>query len=404
MKIIAIIAEYNPFHNGHLYQLQKSVQETGANGVIAIMSGNFVQRGQPAFFDKWTRTELALAAGVNLIVELPTFFATASAEQFAFGAIKLLNDTNIVKHLCFGSENMDKYAFDKIASILANEPHSFKLALNVALSQGLSFPIARELALKKALDIDNIPNTSNSILGLEYFKALKKLNSTIEPHLIKRVGSGYNDERLNIGFSSATAIRKAYFDAQKNQEMFIFDDLLPKSCNDYINQTHPVALSAENFQDILLYKLRSSSASELSKFREVTEGLEYKLKTLSLKARNYTELMEGLKSKRYTTTKLSRMLNNILLNIPKDFTGTDHLNYLRVLGFDQTGQKILRMIKDSSDLNLITNLNHISNELKENPLLALDCLATDVYALGYENLTNRQGAKDLTNSIIIRRQ
>ena len=403
MKIIAIIAEYNPFHNGHLYQLQKSVQETGANGVIAIMSGNFVQRGHPAFFDKWTRTEMALAAGVNLVIELPTFFATASAEQFAFGAIKLLDATNSVHHLCFGSEIMDKYAFDKIASILANEPESFKLALADSLSQGHSFPKARESALKTVLKVDEIPTTSNSILGLEYFKALKKLDSPITPHLIKRVGSGYNDERLNTGFSSATAIRKAYFKAQKDEEPFYFDDFLPKKCVDYINRTHPVALSAENFQDILLYKLRSSSASELSKFREVTEGLENKLKTVSQRARNYDELISGLKSKRYTTTKLSRMLNNILLNIPKDFDTTDHLNYLRVLGFDQTGQNILKIIKKNSDLNLVTNLNHISNSLKDNPLLAMDCLATDIYSLGYANLSDRQGAKDLTNSIIIRR-
>ncbi len=403
MKIIAIIAEYNPFHNGHLYQLQKSVQETSANGVIAIMSGNFVQRGHPAFFDKWTRTEMALAAGVNLVIELPTFFATASAEQFAFGAVKLLDATGSVHQLCFGSEIMDKYAFEKIASILANEPESFKLALADSLAQGLSFPKARESALKTVLKIDEIPTASNSILGLEYFKALKKLNSPITPHLIKRVGSEYNDERLNLEFSSATAIRKAYFDAQKNKKPFYFDDFLPPKCTDYITRTRPVALSAENFQDILLYKLRSSSASELSKFREVTEGLENKLKTVSQRARNYDELIDGLKSKRYTVTKLSRMLTNILLNIPKDFDATEHLNYLRVLGFDQTGQNILKMIKKNSKLHLITNLNHISNSLKENPLLEMDCLATDIYSLGYSNLADRKGAKDLTNSIIIRR-
>ncbi|GAU78764.1 nucleotidyltransferase [Fusibacter sp. 3D3] len=403
MKIIAIIAEYNPFHNGHLYQLQKSVQETDADGIIAIMSGNFVQRGHPAFWDKWTRTELALAAGVNLIIELPVFFATASAEQFAYGAIKLLNDTNSVSHLCFGSENMDKYAFDQIASLLANEPESFKLALNNALSQGLSFPNAREIALKKSLNIDHMPNTSNSILALEYFKALKILDSPILPHLIKRVGSGYNDEELSTDFSSATAIRNAYFKAHKNRETFSFDGLLPKPCSDFISQAKPTPLSIEDFQDILLYKLRSASTTELSKFREVTEGLEYKLKTLSLKARTYDELIYGLKSKRYTTTKLSRMLNNILLNITKDFSGAAHLNYLRVLGFDQTGQKILKLIKSNSDLNLITNLNHISNTLKDNPLLTMDCLATDIYALGYENLKLRQGAKDLTNALIMRR-
>ncbi|MBF4691694.1 nucleotidyltransferase [Fusibacter ferrireducens] len=403
MKIIAIIAEYNPFHNGHMYQLQKSVQETGANGVIAIMSGNFVQRGHPAFWDKWTRTELALAAGVNLIIELPVFFATASAEQFGFGAIKLLNDTHVVSQLCFGTENTDQHAFDKIASILANEPPEFKQALASALAQGLSFPAAREKALKAILDIDTIPNTSNSILGLEYFKAIKKLNSPIEPHLTKRVGSGYNDEKLNIGFSSATAIRKAYFDALKKQESFDFGDVLPQNCNDYLRQVQPAALSVEHFQDILLYKLRSSSTLELSKFREVTEGLEYKIKAHALKARTYNELIEGLKSKRYTATKISRMLNNILLNIPKDFDGTKHLNYLRVLGFDPTGQKILKMIKDNSELNLITNLNHIPYSLKENPLLSMDCLATDVYALGYKSTPDRQGAKDLTKSIIIRR-
>lgn len=403
MKIIAIIAEYNPFHNGHLYQLQKSVQETGADGVIAIMSGNFVQRGLPAFLDKWTRTNLALSAGVNLVIELPTFFATASAEQFAYGSVKLLNDTKVVDQLCFGTENMDNYAFEQIASILANEPQAFSGLLNDALSLGLSFPVARETALKQYLNVDCIPNTSNSILGLEYYKALYLLESTIKPHLIKRVGSGYNDESLHNNFSSATAIRKAYFEAVGKGTTFDFKGHIPETCLEVLKQSPIMPVAPEAFEDILLYKLRTASLEELASIREVTEGLEHKLKAVALKARHYDELIEGLKSKRYTMTKLSRMLNNILLGITKDFKGIDHLDYIRVLGFDDIGQAILKEIKSNSDLNIIANLNHIPNALKENPLLKLDLMATDIYSLAYKATSYRNGAKDLTTSMIIRR-
>lgn len=399
MKIIGIVAEYNPFHNGHMYQLQKSVQDLGADGVIAVMSGNFVQRGFPAFLDKWTRTELAISSGANLVIELPTFYATASAEQFAYGSVSILEQLKIVDYLCFGSESMELELMLEIASILASESVEYTENLSKALSIGVSFPAAREMAIKNILSLENMPTKSNSILAIEYLKALKKLNSIIKPYPIKRIGKDYNDEAIDSEFSSASGIRKAYFDSPNS---FSFRPYVPKSVADIIESKQPSPMSIYDFEQILLYKVRSLSAEELFSFREVNEGLEHKLKTIANKCRSYDELVGSLKSKRYTMTKLSRMLINILLGIKKDFNAKDHLNYARILGFDSKGQEILRHVKRNSEISLISNLNHISNDLKENPLLKLDCLASDIYSLGYSKGDLRAGGSDLIKKPIIR--
>lgn len=401
MKIIGIVAEYNPFHNGHMYQLQKSIQETHADGVIAIMSGNFVQRGHPAFFDKWLRTKMALSCGVNVVIELPTYYATSSAEQFAYGAISLLDRTNVVNHLCFGTENMNKYAFEQIARVLADEPNDYREALGEALSRGSSYPSAREEALRRCLPIADIPNAPNSILGIEYYKALYQQKSPIVPHLIKRTGSGYNDESMNSPLASATAIRKAYFEESPS---FDFAPFIPSSCLQLIDAETPQGISIQAFESILLYLLRSQNAQSLSIYREVTEGLEHKLVKAAKYCATYEDLVNAIKSKRYTSTKISRMLLNILLGIEKEFEASTHLGYLRVLGFDDTGRRILKEIKTKSDLTIISNMNHINDALKSNPLLQLDIKASDIYQLGFQNQTQRVAARDLTEPIIIWRK
>lgn len=401
MKIIGIVAEYNPVHNGHHYQIEYSRNTLSADGIIAIMSGNFVQRGMPAFVDKWTRTKMALESGINLVIELPVYYATSSAEQFAEGAITLLNSTGVVNHLSFGSESDDLDHMKQIASLLVDEPESYKMSLRSHLSAGLSYPKARALAIDEILNPlgnrSNI-NQSNMILGIEYLKAIKKIDSDIAPFLVKRIGSGYHDENIESPFASASAIRKAYFESDGD---FDFSIHMPEIAARTISNTGPHPLNISHFEKELLFILRRASRESLSKYREVNEGLEYKLKFLSSRVTTYNELVEGLKSKRYTLTKINRLLINILLGIEKREYDLSQVGYLRILGFDDIGRKIIHEMKDSATLPIITNINKVSESLKSNPLLELDIKASDLYAMGQTGCNDRIGARDHTEKMII---
>ncbi|MGO1820465.1 MAG: tRNA(Met) cytidine acetate ligase, partial [Senegalia sp. (in: firmicutes)] len=209
MKIVGLVTEYNPFHNGHKYHLERSKYETNCDYSIAIMSGNFVQRGEPAICDKWSRAKMAIDSGVDLVIELPTLYSTMSAEFFSYGAIKILDSLNSIDFISFGSETNDLKKLNSISKILAFEPLEFKYSLKKYLNEGNVFPKARSLALKEILkdkDLDKIINNPNNILAIEYMKSLIKLKSTIKAHSIKRISSNYNDKNLTGEISSATAI------------------------------------------------------------------------------------------------------------------------------------------------------------------------------------------------------
>lgn len=398
MKFIGIVAEYNPFHNGHAYQIKKSKESLEADGVVAIMSGNFVQRGMPAFMDKWTRTEMALRSGVNLVLELPTYYATSSAELFAKGAVSLLTHTGITTHLSFGSEMDSMDLLNDMATILTRESEAYKRALKEQLDQGLSFPKARSNVLEDLLDIDISLNQSNMILALEYLKALKSSGSTIEPYLVKRVGSNYHDESLSHNLSSATAIRKGYFN---NPNEFDFSPYMPREAYQVLRKTKYTPLDIKSFEKELLILIRRSTPEELNRYREVNEGLNYKLKSLSNQVSTYEELVTGLKSKRYTQTKINRLLINILLGIEKEDHTIDEVGYLRILGFDETGRNMAHLMKKNASLPVITNINKVEPSLKKNPLLQLDIRASDIYAAGQNNPKHRTGGRDHTQKIII---
>lgn len=401
MKIIGIVAEYNPFHNGHHYQIEQSKKELNAEGVVAIMSGNFVQRGMPAFVDKWTRTKMALESGVNLVIELPVHYATSSAEQFAEGAVTLLNSTGVVTHLSFGSETDDLEQMKRIASLLVEEPEAFKLSLKQHLLTGISYPKARAFAIDEILfpfpNHSNI-NQSNMILAIEYLKALKKLDSKIKPFLVKRIGKNYHDEDIDSLYASATAIRKAYFDSEIS---FDFGAHMPATAAKILDDygLHPLNIS--HFEKELIFILRRATRDSISKYREVNEGLDHKLKFLSNRVTSYDELVEGLKSKRYTQTKINRLLINILLGIEKREYDLSEEGYLRILGFDEIGRKIIHEMKGSATLPIVTNINKVSDRIKSNPLLELDIKASDLYAMGQKSLSDRIGARDHTEKMII---
>ena len=240
MRIVGIIAEYNPFHNGHQYHIEKSLELTGADAAVVVMSGNFIQRGAPAIMPKHSRAKMALKNGASLVIELPVPYATGSAEYFAYGAVSLLDDFGCVDALCFGSECGNLNLLKTLAKILVKEPAEYKELLSCYLKQGNSFPLARQYAMRDYLHSDQVNDIlaePNNILGIEYLKALYRLNSTIEPYTIQRVSSHYHDQELQESYSSASAIRNVIksedFDSLKlqlSEESFEF--LMPKVSHD----------------------------------------------------------------------------------------------------------------------------------------------------------------------------
>ncbi len=226
-KVLGIVAEYNPFHNGHLYHLEKSKKDTGCSYTVAIMSGNFTQRGSTSLMDKWSKAQSAIECGVDLVIELPVFYAISSAENFAEGAIKILDSLKVVDHLSFGAETANIEILDKCADVLYNEPREYKSLLSHELKKGLSFPKAREKALMLYLNdirkFANVLSSPNNILGIEYLKALKKFKSNIQPITIPRYEVGYNDLSYTENTASSTAIRNMI----KNNGFNALQSLMP---------------------------------------------------------------------------------------------------------------------------------------------------------------------------------
>lgn len=266
MKICAIICEYNPFHNGHLYQLREAKRRSGADALLCVMSGNFVQRGEAAIMDKYTRAKHAVSAGADIVVELPTVFATSNAELFAKGAISLISSVPEVSHLCFGAETANKTAFLLAAKYLNNEPKEVSEKIKAAVSEGVSYAKARAQAWAGFIPFELLCSPNN-ILGLEYTRALLEYGADIEILPVTRIGGGYNDGELKDAYSSASAIRTALKNGESLSEhlpAFVLDDL-PKKL-----EAHLDALEK--------YALLTRSKAEIASVCDCTEGLENALK------------------------------------------------------------------------------------------------------------------------------
>lgn len=382
MNITGIITEYNPFHNGHKFHLEESKKQTKSDGTICIMSGNFVQRGGPAIIDKWKRTEMALNNGVDLIIELPTFYAVSSAEFFAKGAVSILNSLNIVNNLFFGSEIGDAKALSEIAKTLISEDERFQNILKENLSLGLTFAKAREKSLIEYLnnsEINNIITSSNNILGIEYIKAILKLNSSINPVALKREGSNYNDKSLSQTFSSATSIREVLKNTSNIEDL---KNIIPLESYEVFSklqeQDYRFNFEEEMFKYIK-YKIQTNCVN-FNNLYEVTEGLDNKIIKEISSSNSLHEFILKIKSKRYTYSKISRILTHIYLGLDnddfKDIANENNL-YVRVLGFNKTGREILSLIKANSSIPLITKVPRFTN----NPLLKFDLQATACYSL-----------------------
>lgn len=406
-KVLGIIAEYNPFHNGHLYHLEESKKITNCEYSISIISGNFTQRGSTSLIDKWEKTKIALSNGIDLVLELPTLYSISSAENFADGSIKILNSLGIVDFLSFGSETSNINLLDDIANILYSEPDLYKKTLLKELKKGLSFPKARENALLNYLDNNedytNILSSPNNILGIEYLKSLKKHNSNIQPICIPRYEAQYNSTDISNNIASATAIRELI----KNKDFNKIKSLLPNSTYsilmENINNKHIIS-DLNIFEKEIVYSLRKMSIKEITNLPDVSEGLEFTIKDAVNSCNNIYDLLNKIKSKRYTQSRIQRILLYSLLGITKEDmeVAKNIVPYARVLGFNNNGKKLISEIyKKNPNISLITSVKKFvdtNNDKDLELLLNKDIFATNVYTLGYKH--NSVGNLDFRNAII----
>ena len=404
--VLGIIAEYNPFHNGHLYHLLKSKEITKDDYVIAVIGGNFTQRGEVSLIDKWSKAEMAIDNGVDLVIELPVLYSISSAENFAEGSIKILNSLNIVDHISFGAECPELNKLNIIANVLFEEPREFKNLLLYQLSKGISFPKARANAISSYLkdeEFANILNEPNNILAIEYLKALKKHRAEIMPILVERKGSEYLNKDYTGKITSSTAIRNMI---KLNKTYDLKDTLTPSSytiLKEELSSGHFVRDISE-LEKVMIYNLRMKSLDEIKKLPDVSEGLENVIKKAAESSNTLDEFMEIASSKRYTDTRLKRILLYSLLNITaKDMEISKKITpYVRVLGFNKNGKELISSIsKKNPNLNIITSVKKFTDENKNKNLQMMinkDILATDIYTLGF--LKDSKSNLDFTKKII----
>ncbi|MDO4996098.1 MAG: nucleotidyltransferase [Bacilli bacterium] len=364
MKAIGIVAEYNPFHNGHLYQINKIKEKYPDHIIVVVMTGNYTERGEVSILDKFTRSKIALANGVDLVVELPFPFATQSADIFAYGAITILEKLHVEK-VIFGSESDNVKDLEEIVDCQLNN-NEFDKLVHVYSKFGNNYPTSLSLALKDLTG--KVIDTPNDLLGISYIKAIKQNNYKIKYETIKRTNN-YHSTEINNEISSATSIRNAL----KNKEDI--SALVPNNSLKYYKNLHFI----EDYYSYLKYKILTDK--DLSIYQTVSEGIENLMKKEIINCNNYYELIEKLQSKRYTTNKIQRMLLHILVNFTKEEAKQmNNITYLRLLGFSNTGRDYLNSIKKELDIPIISKINR-----NKDKMLEYEIETTKIYALPYNN-------------------
>ena len=392
-RVLGVIAEYNPFHNGHAYHLAKSKEQSKCRYTVCVMSGNFTQRGSCSLIDKWSKAKMAIQNGVDLVLELPVLYSISSAENFAYGAVQLLDSLKVVDDISFGAECSDFQVLDEIATVLYQEPKPFKAMLAHELSTGISFPKARENALLLYLNhirrYSNVLSNPNNILGIEYLKALKLLHSHLVPHAIERIEADYNSTGISGNIVSSTAIRNIV----KSNHFKVLSQILPESSYsilmDNIKVGHVVP-DISSFEKEILFSLRKMSTQEIANLPDVNEGLENIIKKAANSCNSVVEFLNIVKSKRYTNTRMQRILLYALLGITKKdmLLSKKATPYARVLGMTKRGEFLLSEIsKVNPKLPIITSVKKfedscVTKNLKQ--MLEKDIFATNIYTLGYE--------------------
>ncbi|AEH50835.1 nucleotidyltransferase [Pseudothermotoga thermarum] len=420
MKVLGIVVEYNPFHNGHEYHLKKAKEIVNPDFTIAVMSGNFCQRGEPAIISKFARAEIALRSGIDVVFELPFVFAVQDAGGFAKGAIWILKSTNVVTDIVFGSESGDLDFLKKVAEVLIKQPEPFPVLMREELKKGFSFPNARKNALRRYFEFSGELNPlevskiekSNDILGLEYVRSAMELNFKVNFHTVKRVGAEDRDEDFKGKFSSATAVRKQIlagnWDKVAESVPTVSYEIIKREIE---SGRGPVTL--EDMEKMILSVLRLSDRQTLSRFYGFSEGIEKRFLDCSYKTTNLKDFFNCVKSKRFTLSKIRRLSLYAFFGITQEFLESCNQlgpQYLRILGFTEKGRKILSVIKKKANLPIITNCADykkvierclkdedkrfsISPDLFEKQIL-LDIKSTAIYNLLFTKQSERKGDED----------
>lgn len=400
MRVVGIIAEYNPLHNGHMYHLEQAKALSGAEFCIVVMSGNFVQRGESACADKFTRAEWALKVGADLVLELPSIYALSNAERFALGGVRTLAATGVVTDLAFGCEAKEVSMLYQLADIITSEPPLFREALRDHLDEGKSYPRARYEALRDYGVPEHLLNAvtqPNNILAIEYLRALNALGSAIQPLPVTRVGTDYHSEDIQGAFASATAIRKALSEGRR--EVL---ETMPSFIGGPLMFDEQFTLSPDAVGDMMLYALRKMSLDDLRMIPDVNEGFENVIARAARSVSDIQEFYEAVKSKRYTLARCKRIAVNALLGITLDqvyaMVREPNSCYLRVLGFQKKARLLLSEIAKSANGCLILR----NSDMQDAPLivqknLETDMLSTDILAYA----TGRDIHRDLSGPIIL---
>lgn len=391
MKAVGIVVEYNPFHNGHAYHAKQAKTETNADVVIAVMSGQFLQRGEPALVDKWTRTKMALQNGVDIVIELPYVYSTAQATDFAYGAISLL-DAIGCETFAFGSEAGRIEPFLQTYEGIHAHQTLYNEQIRQAIQNGLSYPMALQqayLAVKQAANIEMVNlSLPNNILGYHYIEAAKKYHLQIQPYTIKRLQAGYHDDiDYTLQIASATGIRKAL------KENLTIQQFMPTSAYEHLiewQQQHRDFVSWHVFWPLLQYAILRHTPEQLTSYPDVKEGLEHALIKHAKTSDTFEQFMTKLKSKRYTWTRLQRMLTHIYTGFTKEqLHAFEKPSYIRLLGISAQGQRFLSTKKKEMSLPLISRV-----AASDDPMLALDLQATLMYQLGLSLFSTKKIDED----------
>lgn len=410
MLVNGIIAEYNPFHNGHKYQLEEARNSTSASYTVVVMSGDFVQRGAPALIDKHSRAEMALRCGADLVLELPTLYAASSAEYFASGAVALLDRLGVVTHLCFGSECGDIDLLSRIADILAEEPAEFSAALKRFLQRGYSYPNARVQALMQLYPFLEghwqVFSSPNNILGIEYIKALRRQKSGMQPVTTLRTGSGYHDRQTGGEFCSALALRQAVY---AGSDLSLLGYHMPKEAvqilSDRLSRT--MILRSGSFSTMLHYKLLLEKDHGYEDYLDVSADLSARIRNHLDEYTDFDSFCDLLKTKEMTYNRISRCLLHILLNI----TGADmnigkslgYAPYARILGFRRSAEPLLSAIKKQASIPLISKLADAEALLvpEAHSMLKKDILAGELYQAAVAAGTGKAAVNEYSTPLII---
>ena len=385
-NVVGLIVEYNPFHNGHLHHIQEIDRLFEDNIKIAVMSGDYVQRGEPSLINKFEKTKIALSQGIDIVIELPIFYSSQSAEIFAKGSVNLLNQLSC-SHIVFGSESNDLDKLKKIATISLTK--EFELSLKEFLAEGFSYPTA----FSKALFDEKLG--SNDILALEYLKAIKAISSKIEACCIKREKTGYYDDEKD-NFASASYIRKVLLDSNEKKENKLnkIKNLVPEFSYKILEENFGVFSCLNDFYDLMKYNI-IKNYSTLKNIQDLEIGLENRLYKYSLENLSFSDFFDKILNKRLTISRLQRILLHSLLDLTEELTDKvkNKVPYVKILGFSNRGQEYLNYLKKLDDFNerkILTSNRNLKEILSEEDLELFNFneLASQIYCIksNYNNI------------------